>query len=132
MTSQLYLKYHKRINRESVIKSLLLGLIVGAAVLLATSFLAWMTNPDFLWLAVIAFVLVTAGFTPLFYYKKYKPTTKAIAMRVDALGLEERLLTMAELEGDDSYLAKRQREDALRAMETVGWARSQVMDLTSE
>ncbi len=120
MTSQMFLKYHKRINRESIIKSLLLGLIVGAAVLLVASFTVWMTEPDLLWIAVIAFALATTGFTVLFYYKKYKPTTKAIARRVDDLGLEERLLTMTELEGDDSYIARRQREDAVKAMESVG------------
>ena len=36
--------------------------------------------------------------------------------RIDATGLEERFITMMELEGDNSYLAKMQREDTQRAL----------------
>lgn len=115
----IFKKYYKRLEKESVIKSLLLGLIVGAGVLLAASFVIWMTLPDLFWVALLLCAATTAAFTPLFYYKKYKPTTKEIARRVDDLGLEERLLTMTELEGDDSYIAQRQREDTIKAMETV-------------
>lgn len=106
--------------REGVLKSLILGLLAGAGVLFLTAFVFWMAKPDLLWVAVLAFGVVTGGVTVILYYKKYKPTIKAIARRVDDLGLQERLLTMVELEGDDSYIAQRQREDALSAMEKVG------------
>lgn len=44
---------------------------------------------------------------------------KAIAKRVDALGLEERILTMKQLENDDSYIAQRQREDAEKSLKSI-------------
>ena len=65
------------------------------------------------------FVAATAIATPLFYTFRFRPTTKKIAQRIDTLGLEERILTMAELENDDSFIAMKQREDALKAMKSV-------------
>jgi hypothetical protein len=38
---------------------------------------------------------------------------------VDALGLEERLITMAELESDTSFIAAKQRDDSLSAFKNV-------------
>ena len=57
--------------------------------------------------------------TPAFYFWKFKPNKKAIAMRIDELGLEERILTMTQFENDDSFIARRQRADALEALKTV-------------
>ena len=65
------------------------------------------------------FVAATAIATPLFYTFRFRPTTKKIAQRIDTLGLEERILTMAELENDDSFIAMKQREDAMKAMKSV-------------
>lgn len=65
------------------------------------------------------FVAATAISTPLFYFCRFRPTIKQTARRVDSLGLEERLLTMTELEGDNSYIAVKQREDAVQALKKV-------------
>ncbi len=119
MSVELFQKYYKKLSREGFIKALLCGLIIGAGVLFPSSVATWFANPDLFWVPILAFVAVVAGTTPLFYYKKYKPTSKAIARRVDDLGLEERLLTMLELENDDSYIAQRQREDANLALSSV-------------
>lgn len=40
-----------------------------------------------------------------------------MASRIDALGLEERILTMTQLKNDNSYIACRQREDAVRSLQ---------------
>ena len=119
MSNNLFQKYYKKLSKEGLIKAILNGLSVGAIVLFITSFISWMVNPKLFWVGIVLFVGITALASWLLYEKKYKPTTKAIARRVDDLGLEERLLTMLELENDDSYIAQRQREDAQQALSKV-------------
>ncbi len=116
----LFRKYHRRIAREGIVKSLLYGLIAGSCALLVSALLSWFFGfKGGLWLAIGLFVLGVTATSLLLYFLKFRPTSKEIAVRVDALGLEERLLTMLELEGDDSYIASRQREDAIHAMQSV-------------
>lgn len=119
MSGKLFKKYYQRIAKEGFLKALLCGLSVGFGVLLLSSAIMWFVNEKLFWLALILFAVVSAASTALFYFKVFKPTTKKIAMRVDALGLEERVLTMTELEGDESFIAMRQREDTLEALKTV-------------
>ena len=119
MSAKLFQKYYSRIAREGIIKSLLCGLIIGFAILFVSATTFWFTNTHLFWVAILFFLFSTAGAAYLFYQKKFRPTTKQIARRVDELGLEERILTMAQLEGDESYIAMRQREDALAALKTV-------------
>lgn len=119
MSQNLFQKYYKKLSKEGLIKAILNGLSIGAITLFIASFIFWMTIPKLFWIGIVLFVGVTAGASWLLYEKKYKPTTKAIARRVDDLGLEERLLTMLELENDDSYIAMRQREDAQAALSKV-------------
>lgn len=116
----LFKKYHRRIAAEGILKSLLYGLIAGSLVALVTALLSWFFGfKGGLWLSIgLFFVGLAATALPLYFFK-FRPTAKAIAVRVDALGLEERLLTMLELEGDDSYIATRQREDAIHAMNSL-------------
>lgn len=116
MSKKLFEKYYARLAKEGFFKALLAGLIVGFSVLTAVSAVFWLTGFAHAWIGLIVFAVVTAGFTPLFYYKKFRPSQKEIAMRVDELGLEERLLTMTQLKGDTSYIATRQRADAKRAI----------------
>jgi hypothetical protein len=53
------------------------------------------------------------------YFRKFRPTVVSNARRIDRYGLEERLITMVELENDDSYLARLQREDAEAKLASV-------------
>lgn len=119
MAGELFKKYYLRLAREGLLKSVLCAMIVGFSVLFLVSVLLWLTNAKIFWVAIVACVVTIAAVMPAFYYLKFKPTTKEIARRVDELGLEERVLTMTELEGDESYIAMRQREDALKALATV-------------
>lgn len=113
-------KFYDRLAKEGIAKSLLLALALALVVYCVLVLVMWLTNVDWLlWVAIAAFALVLAAATPLFYYKKYRPMAKAIAQRVDRLGLEERLITMLELEHDTSFIALRQREDALASAERV-------------
>lgn len=116
----LFKKYHRRIAKEGVVKALLYGIVAGSGVMLLTALLSWFFGfKGGLWLSIALFGVALAATALLVYFIKFRPTTKQIASRVDALGLEERLLTMLELEGDESYIAVRQREDAVKAMKSV-------------
>ncbi len=119
MSAKLFQKYYSRLAREGIVKSLLCGLIIGFAILFLSAAVFWFVNTDLFWVAILLFAFSTAGAAYLLYEKKFRPTTRQIARRVDELGLEERILTMTELEGDESYIAMRQREDALAALKTV-------------
>lgn len=119
MTKKAFKDYNVRLNREAFIKSLICGLIIGFSALLVSATVFWLTAFNQTWLCAVIWAVATAGTTPIFYYKKFRPTVREMAKRIDKLGLEERMLTMAQFEGDNSYIAVRQREDALRALSTV-------------
>ena len=117
-TTKLFGKYYKRLSRQSWVKSLICGLIVGCVAMLVTAFGLWLAGGKMFYLAFVALVVGFAT-APLFYKFVFKPTTKAVANKIDELGLEERMITMTELEGDESYIACRQREDAVKSLNSV-------------
>lgn len=120
MTSEVFKKYYKKIGRESILKALLCGLTIGFSLMFVCIAASWLAGfKAGIYIGLGLFVAVTAIATPLFYTFRFRPTTKKIAQRIDTLGLEERILTMAELENDDSFIAMKQREDALKAMKSV-------------
>ena len=105
-------KFYKRLMVEGIIRSIVSGFIVGFSANFVAAFTFWAFDIQNFWLTIIIGILVGALAAVVFYFKIFKPDTKAIARRIDRLGLEERLITMTELENDDSYIAMRQREDA--------------------
>lgn len=117
--NQTFDKHHSRLVWEAVIKSLVCGLSVGFAVMFGVGLGTWIAGVNGLWFALAAWAVIGAGATLLFYFKRFKPTAKKDAARLDRLGLEERLITMLELEGDDSYIAQRQRADAKEKLQQV-------------
>lgn len=121
MERQVLKKYYRRIVREGVIKALMCGLTIGFSLLCIFATISWFDEGSdlFLWIGLGVFVAATALATWLFYKFKFRASVKKTAQRLDALGLEERLLTMVELEGDESFIAQKQREDAHRVLETV-------------
>ena len=119
MAGKLFKKYYSRLAREGMLKSALCGMVVGFSTLFVVSVILWLTNESIFWVAIISGLVAGATVAPLVYYKKFKPTTKELARRVDDLGLEERVLTMTELENDESFIAMRQREDTIAALKTV-------------
>lgn len=120
MASEVFKKYYKKIGRESILKSLLYGLTIGFSLAFVCIAAGWLAGfKAGIYIGLGAFVLSVAVATPLFYNYKFRPTTKKIAQRIDTLGLEERMLTMAELENDNSFMAMKQREDAMNAMKSV-------------
>lgn len=116
MSNEIFKKYYNKLAREGIVKGLLCGLIIGLALLFLMTTAFWFFGYENAVMLAVVFVVATSVATVLFYHFRFRPTTKSIAKRVDALGLEERLLTMHQLEGDTSYIAMRQREDAFKAL----------------
>lgn len=119
MVNEVMQKYYSRMAKEGVLNAFICSLGVGFGALLISTFVFWLTGFVYPWIGFIAMGVVTAAAMPLFYYNKFRPSKKMIAQRVDELGLKERLLTMVELENNDSYIAQRQREDARLAIEAI-------------
>jgi len=130
---EMFKKYYSRLRTEGILKAVLIGLVAGLAVsaipaviLLSANWFNWLYHNDVavvLSMVVLVTLLIAAAVTTIVavpvYLKWFKPTANAVATRVDKLGLEERLVTMMELEGDESYIAMLQREDAKMKAQTV-------------
>ncbi len=119
MVNQVVEKYYSRLAKEGWLNAFISALGIGFGALLVSSLTFWATGYNHPWVGFIIMAAATLVSMPLMYYKRFRPSKKQIAQRVDELGLKERLLTMVELEGDDSYIARRQREDAQAAIESV-------------
>lgn len=112
--------YRRRLVAAAAISSAVYGLILGAAATFAAALIGWFTDfAGVVWLAVGvgAGIAIVAGL--LFYFLKFRPTGHDVVRRIDSMGLEERTLTMTELEGADTDIARLQRQDAQRHLDNV-------------
>lgn len=116
---ELFKKHYKRLARESLVKSILFGCLIGSFALFSSAFICWLADFSFFWIAIIICIITAIIVSCISYYKLFKPTEKQLATRIDALGLEERMLTMEELKDDNSYISKLQREDTIKHLETI-------------
>jgi len=119
MSKNVLKPYYNKLIGEGLLRAIFCGLIVGFSVLFATALVCWYLAFKGYWLAIVLSVSATLIATTLFYFFKYRPNIKQVAARIDELGLEERILTMNQLQGDNSYIAQKQREDAMNALQTV-------------
>lgn len=110
--------YKRRLAKEGWIKATMCGIIVGFTFVLIAAIVSLIIGQAHLWIYIATFTL-GAALTPLFYFKHFKYTTRQVAAKVDMLGLEERVLTATQLEHDNSYMARRQREDTLNTLKKV-------------
>ena len=110
--------YYTKLLVEAGIKAALWATLSAFGTALLTSLLSLLFMLRFYWVSYVAFgVVFVAVF--LITFLVVKPTEKEVAARIDLLGLEERVLTMNELKGQDNFVANKQREDTMRAIETV-------------
>ncbi len=111
-------RYGARVKREAVLKALLIGLTAGASAATLTELISWFVGfKEGLYVALGLLVVITTVLTVALYFAKFRPSAKAVAARIDGIGLEERVLTMMGMEGNDSYIAKAQREDTRQVLE---------------
>lgn len=115
----IFQKYYKKLAGEGLLKSFLLALTIALFVETVILLAFWFVGIKRYWLSAGISVGVFAALVPSLYFLFFRPDTKAIAKRLDSLGLEERLLTMNELQNDESYIAMRQREDAKQALAKI-------------
>lgn len=113
---QLFQKFRKRLVAEGILKAFLLGVIVGGGVDFAVAFVTWFLSFNGLWLSLGLGLGTGVCCAVLAYFFKFRPTDEQIARRVDALGLQERAVTMLEYKGDTSYIAGLQRSDTAHAI----------------
>ena len=112
-------KFYNKLAREGALKSLMISATAALFAAGLAAFVAWYFGFNAMWIVIGAVAGITVVLTPILYFAKFRPNTKSISKRLDALGLEERILTMSELEHDDSFIAMKQREDATRALNSV-------------
>ena len=109
---ELFKKHYSRLVIEGIIKSALLGLAIGFGANFVAAFFAWMFDFGGIWFGIGVGAGVAAVSGVILYFLKFKPNMQDVARRLDRLGLQERMVTMLELKGDDSYIAEIQRENA--------------------
>lgn len=112
-------KFYSHLSKEAFVKALVFGLLIGFAVLFVSATVFWFLAFEQLWVALLLFFATVAIAVPAFFYVTFRPTKKEVARRVDELGLEERFVTMEQYKDDTSYMAKRQREDAMAQLKRV-------------
>ena len=99
--------FRRRIIAEALIKALLIGLVVVGVALVGIAATYIFLNENLIILCIgvpLALALGTAVAVPVFIHVRRKELQK-IQYRLDALGLEERVSTMAEFRHDMSYVA---------------------------
>ena len=104
---------------EAILRSTVWGIFAGGLVAFAAAVACWFLEASLLWVALTTLLAASVIAGVLFYFTKFRPSIKSNAQRIDRLGLDERAITMVEFSGDDSYIAQKQREDALEKMATV-------------
>ncbi|MCQ2399138.1 MAG: hypothetical protein MJ072_01370 [Clostridia bacterium] len=112
-------KYSSKLMLEAWVNSAICGIVTGLFVMLLTSLVLYFTPVKMFWIAIIAWGVTAIASTPVFFKKIFNPSARRIASRIDACGLEERVLTAVQLKDDYSYIATRQREDAVKAFSEV-------------
>ncbi len=115
----LFKKYHSRLAKEGLISSICHGLLIGACADFLTALGCWLFGKNVILPSVIVGLGVTLISAIAFWMFRFRPTEKKVLRRVDSMGLEERAITMKELENEDSYVANLQRADARKKVSEV-------------
>lgn len=108
-------KCRNDLQKERIVKSVLCGMAVGFAVMFVAAFVTWIFEFKGLWLTLGLGVATWIGAALVFYFVVFSFTDMEVMRRLDRAGLDERMVTMYQLRGDDSYMAQRQRENASAA-----------------
>ena len=118
-TKQLFDKHYARIRTEAVIRSATVGAAVGFGINLIFAALSWILAFGGVWIGAAVGAPIGIAFGVIFYYARYRVSEKDVARRIDREGLSERMITMLELENDESVVATVQRNDAQKRLKGV-------------
>lgn len=116
MSQKKFVKFDGRLRNEALVKSALGGIAIGGTAAFIPAIVSWFLDFNGLWLTLAFFALAAIVGGAVLYFKAFHPSVIKNARRLDRYGLEERLVTMVDLEGEESYIAQKQREDAMRAL----------------
>lgn len=114
------IEFKKKAKKQNIIKAGLCS--VAISLLFNIPFLIAFWIMDYKYKFIVCAGIFIVGISVLFpvlYFKKFKYTEIQLAKRIDDLGLEERVLTMIELKDNNSFIAKKQKEDTLNILKTV-------------
>jgi len=114
------IKFKEKAKKQNIIKaglcSVAISLLFNAPFLIAF----WILNYKYKFLICLGIFIITFSILfPILYFKKFKYSETALARKIDELGLEERVLTMIELKDDDSFIAKKQKEDTEKSLKEI-------------
>jgi len=113
-TKQIFGKHYERLATEGILKSVIAGSAVAFGINTVFAFLYWMFGLGAIWLGAVIGIPLGAVCGVILYFLRCRLNEKVIAARIDRLGgLEERMITMVELDGESTCIAKLQRSDAL-------------------
>ncbi len=110
----------RRLRLESFLKALILALATGIVSAFVVMLVMQVFALRYIWyvlLGLVAGVSLVTGIVS--YFTIYRFSLKYIIRRIDEAGLQERVITMEELWGDMSYIAKLQRQDTLRLIKEM-------------
>ncbi len=116
--------YIIRLRWESFLQAIFLGFSGGMIVACMAMLIMRLFAVDYKWWVLfLCMIPVTIFFGLVGYFIVYRLSYKKIIRRVDAAGMQQRLITMMELSKDNSYIAKVQRQDTIKMLKKKSsWA----------
>ncbi len=109
---------YKEYLKSAIIKSLILATLISCSVLFVVSFVFWIVDVKQFWIALIVFGILEITIF-LITFNKLKPTDRKLSVKLDELGLKQRVVTMYQYQNDDSLMAKIQRGNAIEHINKV-------------
>ena len=109
--------FKRRLAAEAALRSVLASAMVVLPVWLGAAVYARLTGAA--WGPARAALAVWGVLAALLYLLRLRPTDRAVAARLDALGLQDRTTAMVEFSGEDGVLYRLQREDAARKLQDI-------------
>lgn len=112
--NKLFRSYRQKLLWEGIFKSLLFALMIGGVSVFITSLVYHLMikeTPVLLTIGIGCVMFVTS-FLLMFLIRHY-PTKKRVAIRMDEIGLQERVSTMLAYCNEDTEIARLQRNDAI-------------------
>lgn len=114
-------RFKSKLKVEAALNSAIAGIGVGVCVGGLIALICWLSGYKYgIWVALGLGVAAALIAFPLFYFLKFRPTAIQTSRRVDALGLEQRAVTMHDYADDNSKMAVRQRIDAQNRVASLG------------